>query len=616
MTYHNDLIQFWEKIALKKITWQKTWDAILEGNLGEGNARWFTGAKLNACENCVDRHLKDKSNHPAIIWEGDEPNQSRILSFADLHKEICQMANIFKQLGLKKGDKIGIYLPLIPEAAVAMLAAARLGLVHTVVFAGFSAEALAERLKTADCKLLVTADGFYRGGKHFSLKKQADEALKQFPIPMLLIKDSAENIDFNPRTNYWWHELKNTVETQCDIEPMDSEDPLFILYTSGSTGTPKGLVHTTGGYLTQVAFSHEHIFNCQQDEVFWCTADIGWITGHSYLVYGPLANGITTFMFGGTPTYPTPARFWQLVDKYKINVLYTAPTAIRALKKEGDEWLDKSTRGSLRLLGSVGEPINPEAWHWYYEKVGFSKSPIVDTWWQTETGAVMICPNGEENEAKPGAACKPLPGIYPVLLDEQDNEIEGEGSGFLAIKYPWPSLARTIATNHERYLKAYFKNGYYITGDGARRDKDGDYWITGRIDDVLNVSGHRLGTAEIESALAKHKSVAEAAVVGIPHPIKGQGIHAFICLKDKTLDKAHLQEELLVKVSQTIGALAKPDVIQWVEDLPKTRSGKIMRRILRLFAENKIEQLSDLGDLSTLANPLSIEGLMKKEKPN
>ncbi|MCA0404435.1 MAG: AMP-binding protein, partial [Proteobacteria bacterium] len=330
----------------------------------------------------------------------------------------------------------------------------------------------------------------------------------------------------------------------------------------------------------------------------------------------PLANGITTFMFGGTPTYPTPARFWQLIDKYKVNVLYTAPTAIRALKKEGDEWLDKSTRGSLRLLGSVGEPINPEAWHWYYEKVGFSKSPIVDTWWQTETGAVMICPNGKENEAKPGAACKPLPGIYPVLLDEQDNEIEGEASGFLAIKYPWPSLARTIATNHERYLKAYFKNGYYITGDGARRDKDGDYWITGRIDDVLNVSGHRLGTAEIESALAKHKSVAEVAVVGIPHPIKGQGIHAFICLKDKTLDKAHLQEELLVKVSQTIGALAKPDVIQWVEDLPKTRSGKIMRRILRLFAENKIEQLSDLGDLSTLANPLSIEGLMKKEKPN
>jgi acetyl-CoA synthetase len=603
---------FWAKIAKEYVDWYTPWRTVRQGGFEQGDIQWFLGGKLNISFNCIDRHLPSKSNQVAIIWEGDNEQDRTSLTFAELHQEVCLMANALKSLGVRKGDVVAIYLPMIPEAAISMLACARIGAVHTVVFAGFSPHALRQRLEASHCRVLITADGFQRGGKLFSLKSQADEASAGLDIKTLIIKHSNTPVAFENSRNVWWHEVKQRVSTHCEPEIMDAEDPLFILYTSGSTGKPKGLVHTTGGYLVQSAYSHHLIFQCQSEDVFWCTADVGWITGHSYVVYGPLCNGTTTLMFAGVPTWPNPDRCWKIIDEHQVSVFYTAPTAIRALKRAGDQWLDGSSRQSLRLLGSVGEPINPEVWQWYQQHVGLGRCPIVDTWWQTETGAIMICPQGDLRQEKPGSAGQPLPGIHPVLLNDHGHEIEGVGEGALAIKYPWPSIARTVAGDHQRYQETYLFHGYYLTGDGAKRDADGDYWLCGRIDDVLNVSGHRLGTAEIESALVSHPLVAEAAVVGIPHPIKGQGIQAFVSLKSNSHPQDQLQEELMEVVKTEISAIAKPDVIQFVADLPKTRSGKIMRRLLRLIASNTVSRMDELGDLSTLANPQVIEDLLKK----
>jgi acetyl-CoA synthetase len=602
--------EFWARVATQCVDWITPWKTVRQGSFVDGNVQWFVGGKLNVCVNCIDRHLPTKAGQTAIVWEGDSETEQRTLTFAELHQEVCRMANGLKLLGVGKGDTVAIYLPMIPEAAICMLACARIGAVHTVVFAGFSAHALRQRLEASSCKVLITADSYQRGGKLFFLKPMADEASQGLNLKTLVIKNSETAVPFDDTNDFWWHDLKEQTSADCAPEPMDAEDPLFILYTSGSTGQPKGLVHTTGGYLVQVAYSHQYVFNCKADEIFWCTADIGWITGHSYVVYGPLCNGTTTLMFAGIPTWPDAARCWNIVDNYQVSVFYTAPTAIRALKRAGDEWLSTTSRESLRLLGSVGEPINPEVWQWYYQKVGRGCTPIVDTWWQTETGAIMLSPNPEDTVMKPGSARQPLPGIYPVILDKNDHEIDGVGKGALALKYPWPSLARTIAGDHERYRKTYLHKGYYITGDGAKRDIDGDYWLCGRIDDVLNVSGHRLGTAEIESALVAHSHVAEAAVVGIPHELKGQGIHAFVSLKTGLQATPELPHELIEQVKLAIGAIAKPDIVQFVNDLPKTRSGKIMRRLLRKIASEDVSSLEELGDLSTLANPQIVEELI------
>ncbi|MFA6302968.1 MAG: acetate--CoA ligase [Legionella sp.] len=608
----DSLIEFWSEIAKQTLTWVKPWEKTLQGSFEKGDVSWFKGGILNVSYNCIDRHLPTKAEQAAIIWEGDEEHESRTLSFAKLHAEVCRMSNVLKQLGVKKGDVVAIYLPMIPEAAIAMLACTRIGAVHTVVFAGFSAHSLQQRLIASSCKYLITANSFNRGGKTIALKKQADEACEGLAIKRLIIDShEGENKKETDARTFWWDELKTQVSTHCDPEPMDAEDALFILYTSGSTGKPKGVVHTTGGYLVQVAYTHQLLFDCQAEEIFWCTADVGWITGHSYVVYGPLCNGNTTLIFSGMPTHPDASRNWRIIDKYKIAVFYTAPTAIRSLMRAGNEFLQSSSRKSLRLLGSVGEPINPQAWQWYYEEVGYSQCPIIDTWWQTETGAAMISPRADDKVQKPGAACQPVPGIVPVLLNEKYEEIHGAGEGYLAIKYPWPAMARTIAGDHERYRETYFAKGFYITGDGAKRDEDGDYWITGRIDDVLNVSGHRLGTAEIESALVLHPLVAEAAVVGIPHEIKGQGIYAYVVLMHGSISSDALNVALIQQVQQEISAIAKPDIIQFVTELPKTRSGKIMRRILRKIAGKEVTSSEELGDLSTLANPEVIRALLR-----
>lgn len=602
----------WENAAKKHVAWFTPWDKLTQGGFDKGDVQWFINGKLNVSYNCLDKHLPTKKDHPALIWEGDSPSQHKTLTFSELHQQVCLMANGLKSLGVKKGDTVGIYMPMIPEAAIAMLACTRIGAIHTVIFAGFSAHALNQRLKAASCKVLITADGYQRGGKYFDLKVQADEAVADLTIKTVLIRHRGNTITFNSATTFWWHELKMRMSDQCEPEPMDAEDPLFILYTSGSTGQPKGVVHTTGGYLVQTAYSHDQIFRSKDNDVFWCTADIGWITGHSYTVYAPLCNGITTVMFAGLPTWPDASRSWSIIDKHHINVFYTAPTAIRAMKRAGDEWLAHSSRQSLRILGSVGEPINPDVWRWYYEQVGQKRCEMIDTWWQTETGAIMLCPQ-QPTVAKPGAACQPLPGIEPVLLDDNDQELSGACEGVLAIKTPWPAIARTIAGDHARYCKTYFRNGYYITGDGAKRDVEGDYWIIGRIDDVLNVSGHRLGTAEIESALLTHPAIAEAAVVGIPHPLKGEAIYAFVSLKANTSNYDALESELITTVQKEIGAIAKPENIHVVADLPKTRSGKIMRRILRQLARGDVKDLQQLGDLSTLANSSIVEQIMEKK---
>ncbi|USQ13551.1 acetate--CoA ligase [Legionella lytica] len=606
------LAEFWSEIAKQTIQWIRPWDTVLSGDFKQGTIRWFEGGKLNVSANCLDRHLPHKANQTAIIWEGDDPAHHKKLSFAQLHEEVCRMSNVLKKLQVKKGDKVAIYLPMISEAVIAMLACTRIGAIHTVIFAGFSAHALQQRLIASECKCLITVDSFSRGGKPVGLKEQVDEACEGISLQRLIIKNSNASIHFDKNHDHWWHELRDQVDAHCEPEPMDAEDPLFILYTSGSTGQPKGVVHTTGGYLVQAAYTHQLIFDCKEDEVFWCTADIGWITGHSYVVYGALCNGITSLVYEGIPTWPDPSRNWQIIDKHQVNVFYTAPTAIRALMRTGNQWLDSSSRSSLRLLGSVGEPINPEAWEWYYDEVGQSKCPIVDTWWQTETGAIMISARPHDPASKPGSARKPIPGVIPVLLNEQHEEITGAGEGFLAMKYPWPSMARTIAGDHQRFCQTYLHHGYYITGDGAKRDDDGDYWITGRVDDVINVSGHRLGTAEIESALVSHISVAEAAVVGIPHDLKGQGIFAYVILKDNVSLTSTLEIDLIEQVKKEISAIAKPDVIHFTSELPKTRSGKIMRRFLRKIACKEVQHIEELGDLSTLANPQAINILLKE----
>ncbi len=603
--------QFWAEQARQFLDWFKPWRSVHHGDFRRGQASWFRGGQLNAAYNCLDRHLATRGEQTAIIWEGDDPAQSRYLSYRELHEQVCRLANALKLLGIRKGDRVCIYLPMIPAAACAMLACARIGAVHSVVFGGFSPDALRDRIQDADCRLVITADEGVRGGKHIPLKANVDRALQECPgvTGVIVVAHSHAGIDWLAGRDHWYHELLGQVDADCPAEPMDAEDPLFILYTSGSTGKPKGVLHCTGGYLLAAAMTHRYVFDYQDGEVFWCTADVGWVTGHSYGVYGPLANGAISLMYEGVPAYPDASRPWQVVDKHKVNIFYTAPTALRALMREGEVPVRRTSRASLRLLGSVGEPINPEAWEWYYHVVGDSRCPIVDTWWQTETGAIMISPLPGATTLKPGSATRPFFGVQPVLLDEQGREIQGPGSGMLALKGSWPSQIRSVYGDHQRLLDTYFKPypGYYFTGDGARRDEDGDWWITGRVDDVLNVSGHRLGSAEVESALVLHDAVAEAAVVGYPHDLKGQGVYAFVTLMSDAQPSEPLRQELAELVAREIGGFARPDLIQWAPGLPKTRSGKIMRRILRKIACN---ELDNLGDISTLADPSVVEQLI------
>lgn len=604
--------EFWKQQANKFLTWFKTWDTLTESDFTRGEVKWFLGAKLNASYNCIDRHLEDRGDQVAIIWEGDDPGDDARITYRELHEKVCRLANVLKSRGVKKGERVCIYMPMIPEAAYAMLACSRIGAVHSVVFGGFSPQALQDRILDSDCQMLITADEGLRGGKTVALKSNADIALEKCPNvhTLLVVRRTGADVTWNDDRDIWYHEAIENQSAICEPEHMDSEDPLFILYTSGSTGKPKGVLHTTGGYLLYAAMTHRYVFDYHDGDIYWCTADVGWVTGHTYIVYGPLANGATTLMFEGIPTYPDASRCWQVVDKHEVNIFYTAPTALRALMAQGDDFVTSTSRKSLRLLGTVGEPINPEAWEWYYHKVGEQRCPIVDTWWQTETGGIMITPLPGATPLKPGSATRPFFGIKPVLLDTDGNEIEGAGSGILAIDRSWPGQIRSVFGDHERCIDTYYSayKGYYFTGDGARRDEDGYYWITGRVDDVLNVSGHRLGTAEIESALVLHEKVAEAAVVGFPHEIKGQGIYAYVTLMHNIEGTDELKDELSQLVRTEIGAIAKPDILQWAPGLPKTRSGKIMRRILRKIAEN---ELDNLGDISTLADPAVVDDLIK-----
>ncbi|MEK6746065.1 MAG: acetate--CoA ligase [Pseudomonadota bacterium] len=605
---HNDN-QFWEKIA-ERLEWHKRWDSVNDSDFKTGVIRWFDGGKLSVSENCLDRHLKTQPDKIAIIWESDDGKENRKITYKELHREVCKAANALIAMGVGVGERVTIYMPMIPEAAIAMLACARIGAVHSVVFGGFSAQSLRGRIIDADSRIVITADEGLRGGKRIPLKATVDEAITGTNVDkILVVQRTGTDIKFNRGRDVWWHDAITMASDEFPVQYFDAEHPLFILYTSGSTGKPKGLLHTCGGYLTWASYTHKEVFDLKPDDIFWCTADIGWVTGHTYTLYAPLSNGATTLMFEGVPNYPDSSRFWQIVDKYKVTIFYTAPTAIRALMRDGQEWVKKSSRKSLRILGSVGEPINPEAWRWYNEVVGESRCPIVDTWWQTETGATLISPLAGKTKTKAGSATFPLQGIKPVLLDEKGKEIEGEGEGALCIAAPWPSLARTIYGDHERYRQTYFApyEGYYFTGDGAKRDADGYYWITGRMDDVLNVSGHRLGTAEIESALVAHPKVAEAAVVGVPHDIKGEGIYAYVTLNGDVETDEQVKTELKAWVRTQIGAIAMPDVIHFAPQLPKTRSGKIMRRILRKIA---VGQLDQLGDTSTLLNPEAVEMLI------
>ena len=611
----NDPEGFWSEQALN-IDWHKpfTKDAIKKVNFSKDNLeiKWFYDGKLNVSYNCIDRHLKTKSDNTAIIWEGDNPNESKNITYKELHTEVCLMANVLKQRGVKKGDRITIYMPMIPEASYAMLACARIGAVHSVVFGGFSPDSIADRI--IDCKsdFIITADEGYRAGKIIPLKNNVDEALKRCENvkSVLVIKRTGNEINMEPNRDVWWHEEKLTVDSICEPEIMNAEDPLFILYTSGSTGKPKGVLHTTGGYIVYASITHKYVFDYKDGDIYWCTADVGWVTGHSYIVYGPLANGAKTLMFEGVPNYPTSSRFWEVIDKHQVNIFYTAPTAIRALMKEGDEPVKKTKRNSLRLLGSVGEPINPEAWNWYYKIIGEEKCPIVDTWWQTETGGILITPLPGAIDLKPGSATKPFFGISPALVDNEGNKLEGEAEGNLILETSWPGQMRTVYGDHQRFADTYFSTfkNVYFTGDGAKRDSDGYWWITGRVDDVINVTGHRMGTAEVESALVSNENVAESAVVGYPHDIKGQGIYAFVTLMTGVNSSESIFESIISSVVKEIGPHAKPDKMQFAPALPKTRSGKIMRRILRKIAENDVDSM---GDISTLADPSVVESLIK-----
>jgi acetyl-CoA synthetase len=602
---------FWGEMATSFLDWQQGWDKVCEYDFHRGEASWFAGGKLNVSVNCIDRHLPERADQTALIWEGDDPADDKRISYQELHDRVCQLANALRERGVSKGDRVCIYMPMIPEAAYAMLACTRIGAIHSVVFGGFSPEALKDRILDSDCRVLITADEGVRGGKTIPLKANADAALANCPKvhSCIVVRRTGANTGWNEARDLWYHELTEAQPVHCEPELMDAEDPLFILYTSGSTGKPKGVLHTTGGYLLQTAMSFKYTFDYREGEVFWCTADVGWVTGHSYIIYGPLANGAISLMFEGIPTYPDASRCWQVCDKHQVNTFYTAPTAIRALHVLGDGPVKATSRSSLRLLGSVGEPINPEAWEWYHRVIGDSRCPIVDTWWQTETGAHMITPLPGATDLKPGSATLPFFGVQLALLDEQGQEIEGAGAGYLVIKSSWPSQIRTIYGDHQRMVDTYFSNypGYYFTGDGASRDADGYYWITGRVDDVLNVSGHRMGPAEVESALVMHKDIAEAAVVGFPHDIKGQGIYCYVTPMAGVEPSDSLRAELVALCNSEIGAIAKPDFIQWAPALPKTRSGKIMRRILRKIAEN---DLDSLGDTSTLADPAVVEHLV------
>ena len=602
---------FWASQAQSYLDWESKWTEVKKTNINKGEVSWFSGGKLNASVNCIDRHLPANKNKIAFIWEGDNPAESKNITYQELHDEVCKFSNVLKLRGVKKGDRVCIYMPMIPEATYAMLACARIGAIHSVVFGGFSPESLKDRILDSDCQTVITADEGLRGGKVIPLKQNVDEALKRCPNvhTVLVVTRTNAEISWNQDCDVRYEEISKNVSDECDPEVMDAEDPLFILYTSGSTGKPKGVLHTTAGYLLQTTISHKLVFDYKEDEIYWCTADVGWVTGHSYIVYGPLANCATSVIFEGIPTYPSPSRFWEVIDKHKVNIFYTAPTALRALMAQGDDFVGSSSRKSLRVLGTVGEPINPEAWEWYFKVVGDSSCPIVDTWWQTETGAMMITPIAGFTPMKPGSATKPFLGIEPALLDENGKEIIGEGSGNLVIKSSWPSQIRTVYGDHQRCIDTYYSlyPGYYTTGDGARRDADGYYWITGRVDDVLNVSGHRLGTAEVESALVLHQQVAEAAVVGYEHEIKGQGIYCYVTLMSETSPSEDLKADLVQLVSKEIGPIAKPDIIQWAPGLPKTRSGKIMRRILRKIATNEID---NLGDTTTLADPSVVEELI------
>ena len=602
---------FWGEQANELVSWFKPWDRVMDVDYHKAHIKWFEGAKLNVCYNCVDRHLEARGDQTAIIWEGDNPNVDKSITYKELFEDVCKLANVLKGRGVKKGDRVSIYMPMIPEAAVAMLACARIGAVHSIVFGGFSPEALKDRILDSDCQVVITADEGPRGGKNVPLKANVEKALESCPNvhTTLVVRRTGNDVPGNAERDVWYHEAMGGASSDCPPEEMDAEDPLFILYTSGSTGKPKGVLHTTGGYQLYAAITHKYVFDYHDGDVYWCTADVGWVTGHTYIVYGPLANGAITMMFEGVPTYPDAGRFWQVVDKHNVNIFYTAPTALRALMGQGNELVEKYSRSSLRLLGTVGEPINPEAWEWYYHVVGSERCPIVDTWWQTETGGICITALPGATDLKPGSATRPFFGIQPALLDPDGNELEGATSGNLVIKQSWPGQMRTVYGDHQRFFDTYFSTykGYYTTGDGARRDEDGYYWITGRVDDVINVSGHRMGTAEVESALVLHDAVAEAAVVGYPHEIKGQGIYAYVTLMVGAEPTEALRKELSDHVRKEIGPIAKPDVIQWAPGLPKTRSGKIMRRILRKIAENELDAL---GDTSTLADPAVVDDLI------
>ncbi len=612
----SDPDSYWRKVA-GRLDWIKPFTQVKDVSFAreDFHIRWFADGVLNVSVNCIDRHLPERADQTAIIWESDEPEVYDILTYGELHAEVCRMANVLKAKGVAKGDRVTIYLPMIPAAAVAMLACARIGAVHSVVFGGFSPDSLSGRILDCDSRIVITADEGLRGGKVVPLKRNVDAALADCPgvTEVIVVRRTGADVPMTPGRDAYWGELKKTVSDQCDPEPMNAEDPLFILYTSGSTGKPKGVLHTTGGYLTWAAHTHELVFDYRPGEVFWCTADVGWVTGHSYVVYGPLANAATTLIFEGTPNYPTDSRLWQVVDKHKVEIFYTAPTALRALMREGDGPVQAASRKSLRLLGTVGEPINPEAWRWYHRVVGEGRCPIVDTYWQTETGACLASPLPGATDMKPGSCAKPLPGVKFELVDAEGKTLEGAVSGNLCLTDSWPGQMRTVYGDHERFITTYFTTypGKYFTGDGCRRDADGYYWITGRVDDVINVSGHRLGTAEIESALVGNDNVAEAAVVGYPHDIKGQGIYCFVTLKAGVAETDILMADLKGTVRREIGPFAAPDVVQFAPGLPKTRSGKIMRRILRKIAEN---DLSNLGDTSTLADPGVVDDLVRSRE--